>query len=309
MKDTSLFTDERIQQLQKTRKIFLKFAVWILIAELVFGVFIILTGSWNLATIGRIQATFLLIALILFVNVCNFTRMETGNKIIQIFALIGFLSSLIWGVFAFLLMWEIVPTVWIEEVLRTSSYSKYSYTTSIIHMTIYTKIMLIISYVASGSFCISNVLAIKESIKVVKPLKITAVACVAYLWAFGTITTLIEPDFTDITKFYQLAALAGLAFVITTIAALIISNMNNKKPARLNAPMNMEPAPYLPKTEAELRAEIEEKIRREMIEKEIRAKMEAEQINPNIVNPGNTEPNDFNDQVNSGPESTPYLGN
>lgn len=271
----SLFNENTLQKIQKTRKIFLKFAVWILIAELVLGAVLILTGGWDIA-IGRIQGTFLILALILFVSVNNFIRIEKGNKTIQIFALIGFVSNLIWGIFAFMLMWEIVPFHWTEEVMRTSSYSGYSYPSTEYHMTFYAIIMLIASYAAAVGFWISNILSIKETIKLVKPLKITAVVCAAYLWIFGTIITPIEPEFKDVEKLYQLAGLAGLASGITAFAALIISKTNKKKVDESNVVMNGASAQFTPKTEAELRAEIEEKVRREMIEKEVRAKMEAE---------------------------------
>ena len=273
----SLFNENTLQKIQKTRKIFLKFAVWILIAELVLGAVLILTGGWDIA-IGRIQGTFLILALILFVSVNNFIRIEKGNKTIQIFALIGFVSNLIWGIFAFLLMWEIVPFHWIEEIMQTNSYSGYSYPSTKYHMTFYAIIMLIASYAAAAGFWISNILSIKETIKLVKPLKITAVVCVAYLWIFGTIITPIEPEFKDVEKLYQLAGLAGLAFGITALAALIISRTNKKKVDESNVVMNGVSAQFTPKTEAELRAEIEEKVRREMIEKEVRAKMEAEKF-------------------------------
>lgn len=292
----SLFKEDTLQKIQKTRKIFLKFAVWILIAELVFGAVLILTGSWDVA-IGRIQGTFLILALILFVSVNNFIRIEKGNKTIQIFALIGFVSNLIWGIFAFLLMWEIVPFHWTEEIMRTSSYSGYSYPSTKYHMTFYAIIMLIASYAAAAGFWISNILSIKETIKLVKPLKITAVVCVAYLWIFGTIITPIEPEFKDVEKLYQLAGLAGLAFGITALAALIISKTNKKKVAESNTTMNRASTQFTPKTEAELRAEIEEKVRREMIEKEVRAKMEAEK--PTIVNPSTDSIEDTSDKKES----------
>ena len=279
----SLFNKDTLQKIQKTRKIFLKFAVWILIAELVLGAVLILAGSWD-AAIGRIQGTLLILALILFVSVNNFIRIEKGNKTIQIFALIGFVSNLIWGIFAFLLMWEIVPFHWTEQIMRTSSYSGYSYPSTKYHMTFYAIIMLIASYAAAGGFWISNLLSIKETIKLVKPLKITAVVCVAYLWIFGTIMTLIGAEFKNVEKLYQLSGLAGLAFGITALAALIISKTNKKKVAESNTAMNGASTQFTPKTEAELRAEIEEKVRREMIEKEVRAKMEAEK--PTIANPG-----------------------
>lgn len=56
----------RYKKIQKIRKIFLKFAVWILIAELVLGAILILMGKWNVS-IGKIQGTFLILALTLFV--------------------------------------------------------------------------------------------------------------------------------------------------------------------------------------------------------------------------------------------------
>lgn len=273
--NNSLFNEDTLRKVQKTRKIFLKFAVWILIAELVLGAVLILTESWNVA-ISRIQWTFLILALILFASVNNFIRIEKGNKTIQIFALMGFVSNLIWGIFAFLLMWEIVPFHWVEETMQASSYSGYSYSSTKYHMTFYTMIMLIASYAAAAGFWISNILSIKETIKLVKPLKITAVVCVAYLWIFGTIITPIEPEFEDVEKLYQLAELAGLAFGITALAALIISKTNKKKVAESNTTMNGVSTQFTPKTEAELRVEIEEKVRREMMEKEVRAKMEAE---------------------------------
>ena len=299
MKD-GLFGEDTLQKIQKTRKIFLKFAVWILIAELVLGAVLILTGSWDVA-IGRIQGTFLILALILFVSVNNFIRIEKGDKTIQIFALIGFVSNLIWGIFAFLLMWEIVPFHWTEEIMRTSSYSGYSYPSTKYHMTFYAIIMLIASYAAAAGFWISNILSIKETIKLVKPLKITAVVCVAYLWIFGTIITPIEPEFKDVEKLYQLAGLAGLAFGITALAALIISKTNKKKVAESNTTMNGVSAQFTPKTEAELRAEIEEKVRREMIEKEVRAKMEAEK--PTITNSG-ADSMEATDDKKESPEPT-----
>ena len=116
MKENSLFSEATLQKIQKTRKIFLKFAVWILIAELVLGAILILTGSWGIE-VGRIQGTFLILALILFVSVNNFIRIEKGNKTIQVFALVGFIGNLIWGIFAFLLMWEIVPFYWTVKQL------------------------------------------------------------------------------------------------------------------------------------------------------------------------------------------------
>ena len=48
----------RYKKIQKIRKIFLKFAVWILIAELVLGAILILMGKWNVS-IGKSNADWL----------------------------------------------------------------------------------------------------------------------------------------------------------------------------------------------------------------------------------------------------------
>lgn len=278
MEEKSLFNKDILEKIRKTRKIFLKFAVGILIAELVFGAVLILTEFWDLA-IGRIQGTFLIIALILFLGINSFICLEKGNKTIQTFALIEFISSLVLGVFAFLLMWGIVPANWTEVIMKISSHNSRSYTITVSHMTFWMIAMLVASCATAAGFCIANIMSIKTTTKVVKPLKITAIICTFYLWIFGTIITITQPEFSGVEKLYRLARLAGLALVITALAALVISKANKKKQedgAHIINGNNL--SQNMPKTEAEIRAEIEEKIRREMIEKEIRAKLEAEQI-------------------------------
>lgn len=288
MKSDSLFNISTLQKIQKARKLFLKIAVWILIAELVFGAILILAGTWDVA-IGKIQGTFLVLALILFVGVNNFIRVEKGNRVMQIFASAGFMSGLVWGVLALLLMWEVVPYYWTEELMRTG-YSGYSYSYTAYHMTVYAISMLLFAYAAVACFWISNVMSIRETAKTVKPLKITAIVCIAYLWIFGSIVTPLQPEFKDAEKLYQLAGLAGLAFWITACAALIISKTNGKKRENeISAVSYDTPAQFAVKTDAELRAEIEEKIRREMIEKEVRARMEAEQSANNIQTEGSKD--------------------
>lgn len=268
----SLFSEKTLQTLQKFRKAFLWAAVWILIAELVMGAIIILSGNWSVI-IGKIQGSFLIAAAVLFISVNNFIRMEKGNKAIQTFAVVGFISNMIWGILGFLLLWEILPTVWTETV-KTNSYFFSTYTRY--HLTVVAMITLCATYAASGSFWISNVLSINETAKPVKPLKITAVVCMLYLWIFGTVTTLTDPDYSSMDRAYQLAALASVAFSITALAAVIISRTSRKKMVEAAAPVQVAAAPA-PKTDAELRAEIEEKVRREMMEEKIRAEIKAEQ--------------------------------
>ena len=269
-----LFNEDTLQKIQKTRKIFLKVAVWILIAELALGAFIILGGAWDIS-IMKIQGSFLILALVLFVSVNNFIRIEKGDKTVRLFALIGFISNLVWALFALLLIWEALPFNWAEQVAQTSVYNSRSYYVTKYHMTFFAIIMLIAGYTAAAGFWISNVLSIKETIKSVKPLKITAIVCIAYIWAFGTIITPMEPEFNDVVRLYMLSGLAGLAFGVTALAALIISKTNKTKAVELNTGKIESATKPVQKSDAELRAEIEEKVRREMIEKEVRAEMET----------------------------------
>lgn len=265
MEKQGLFSELTMQKIKKVRKVFLWTAVWLLIGEFVLGAILILTQSWNVS-IGKIQGTFLIITAILFVGVNNFIRLEKGSKAIQVFAAICFVANIIWAILACLLIWEVVPFNWFERGVRTGIFGV-EYETNIYHMTFWAMTMAVALYAALASFWMSNVMAIKETVGAVKPLKITSMVCIVYIWAFGTITTLAEIDAEDALNLYQLSGLAGLAFGITTLAAWIISIANKKK-------VSVVPG----KTEEELRTEIEEKVRREMIEKEVRGQVLTGQV-------------------------------
>ena len=192
--------------------------------------------------------------------------MEKGNKTIQLLSLIGFISNYIWAVFAILLVWGIVQ--WTDEAVGTIFYPNNLYTPTIHrHLTIYAIIMLISAYTAAAGFLISNIISIKETIKLVKPLKITSVVCIVYLWVFGTVMTPIEPENESIKRLLSLAALAWMAFQVTAIGAFIISKINKDKATIVDiAPTNDITQPTI-KTESEPRTEIEEKTSEELMEK------------------------------------------
>ena len=265
MKD-NLFKLETIEKIKKARKVFLWMAVWILIGELALGAILILIQSWDIS-VAKIQGTFLILAIALFVSVNNFIRMEKGDKKVQLFALISFISNIVWVSLSVLLMWEALPFHWTEAAQEYSRYMEHYYSVTMYHMTFWSMMMAIAISSSAAGFWISNIMTIKETIKVVKPLKITAIVCVVYGWIFGVVVTLAELDYYDTERFYQLSSLAGIAFVVTALAAVIISGTNRKK-------VEVKNEVKVAKTDDELRAEIEEKVRREMIEKEVRAEFE-----------------------------------
>ena len=132
------------------------------------------------------------------------------------------------------------------------------------------KILSVLASLAGAGFWISNVMSIKETVKVVMPLKVASVICETYVAIYAIVAVFSNLEVvTNAPELATLTGFLGFAFVAMAVTAWIISKTTGKKQAS-------EALANVPKTDEELRAEIEEKVRREMIEKEVRAKMEAE---------------------------------
>ena len=276
-----IFNESALGTIAKIKKGFLWSAVCILIGGFVLGAILIVMGTIN-ELMGKVLETMGILALVLFVGVNNFIRMEKGTKIIQILALVGLVTGLLAAILGILLVWEALPAV--EQIsgngCNSDVYNRkidgICYDIMIVRYgpSIWAKILSVLASLAGAGFWLSNVMSIKETIKVVKPLKITSVVCEVYCAIYAVVMVFISSS--DIyrnevfTRMSALSALAGFAFVVTALAALIISKTSGKKQAVTSD------AVAVPKTDAELRAEIEEKVRREMIEKEVRERMEAQ---------------------------------
>lgn len=102
----------------------------------------------------------------------------------------------------------------------TSSYTPVTYGISIM-----TKIMVVSACIASIGFWVSNILVIKDRIKAIKPLKITAIVCQVYCSAFIMVLIFAWPVSLnkDMIKWVELYGLATSGFVIAALAAWIIS--------------------------------------------------------------------------------------
>ena len=100
-----------------------------------------------------------------------------------------------------------------------------SYSTSVIEVTVFTRILLIAVSVALVGFWVSNVLAIKERVKVVKMLKIVAIVCEVVGSSFVIVLAFIWPITFDKTtlNMIQLYGLTVSGFIMTALAAWIIS--------------------------------------------------------------------------------------
>ena len=260
MSNTIEKNNSKYNQVKKT---FLWSAVVILIGELIVGAIMILTGAWNVM-IGKIQLTFLLLGVFLFVGVNNFVRIEKGTSLVRGLAWISLISNLIWLVLGSLIIWEVLPVV--EMVSKNvANYYGVSRSTTIAVMSVFSKIALVAAGLGAAGFWTSNVLAIRETVKPVKPLKITAAICELYCSGFEILIVLIGFENINydenLLRWTQLSGLAGFAFVITALAALIISRSNREKDSTESSIRD----------DKQMQATIQE-----MVEKEVQERMKAE---------------------------------
>lgn len=280
----SIFKESTLKIIGKIKKGFLWAAVSILIGGFALAAIVLLMGIANV-TMTKVFCTMAILVVMLFVGVNNFIRIEKGTKAIQILALVGLIAGILTAIMGILLTWEVFPAYELT-VGKACDYSVYGSDCYFMGASadygpsIAMKIFTILASLAGGGFWLSNVMSIKETVKVVKPLKITSIVCEVYCTLYSIIfvcflsVQTIMKNSEVFTKMSALSGLAAFAFVVTALAALIISKTAGKK--------NVESASNESKvkTDAELRAEIEEKVRREMIEKEVREKMGATNTEP-----------------------------
>lgn len=248
----SLFNDSAIETIKRIKKIFLWTAVSILIGEIVVCAILILAQNFN-ETIGRLMGSFAVCAIMMFFGVNNFSRMEKGDRIVQSFALVSLIGNIIWLLLSFLFIWNVVPYM--------ESLNKYPYYS----MSIVARIFVVAIDIAVMCFLISNVWSIKETVKPVRPLKITAIICALYCGIYSVVVTVGDVRSVMDQRWYALAGLAGFAFVIMGIAASTISNSGAKKgQGEVGAGVaNID------------KKEVQAKIQ-EMVEKEVQERLAAE---------------------------------
>ena len=248
---SSIFKESTIEKIKSIRKVFLWSAVCILIGELIVGAILILSQSFNLV-IGKLMGTFALCAVVLFLAVSNFSKMEKGERVVQLFALISLVMNMVWLMLAILLIWEVVPSV--EYVDGVSYYLSP-------RPSMMVKLMSVAINTGIGCFLISIVLSIKETVKPVRPLKIAALICELYCCIYAVVVTFGDITYMTDTRWYALAGLAGFAFIVMAIAAAIVSRSGGKK--------NEDAAQVIDKQA--MQATIQE-----MVEKEVQERMKAE---------------------------------
>lgn len=280
---SSILSKTSLAKIENVRKYVLKMAIWLLVGGVILGaITILLGGASSGETIGKFMGTIWIVALMMIISVNNFKRVALEDEKIQIFALMGLVSNLVWA-----LLWTIL--CWMPELGRTCASSCATCTNFRCGMSMLIKCAVTFSYLSALGLIGSNVLAIYEGDRknLIKPLKITALICATYVSLYCIAMTFSDFSFTSefTVRLGMLAGFAGVAWLVAVIVAVILSKNEKNRIRRkevasqsreIVGKKTSETKIAQAKTDEELRAEIEEQVRCEMIEKEVRAKLEAE---------------------------------
>lgn len=279
---SSIFKETTIGGLSTFRKWLFRIAVGTIIFGVVLGIILIMTmNSLQSAEVfGKTIGTMVCVGIMLiFLSTCS-KLVESRKAVPQVFAIIGGIFSMLWLIFAIIGVWS--PSL--ESAISCSLLDEQcTFANRAID-----KLTSISMYMALFGVLCGAIMNMYEGKRkdVILPLKITATVLLGYELLYFTIITIIGKATNP-----RLAALAGFAAIIwfiIWIIAVVMSSSEKKKdfgPYALKRSGVMNPTPEeekkveapAKKTDDELRAEIEEQVRREMIEKEVRARMEKEQ--------------------------------
>lgn len=253
----SIFKDTTLETFKKIRQVFLKVAVGIVIGEIVLlAVLIIAQGASKI--IGQFMGTLLVVAVALFIAMAAFKCIEKKQPIAQGLSLVVLVAEVFWFIFQILELWEVIP---IFNVSLNGS-SVYGLGVS---MTGVAKFATIISDIMIYGLFGAWITSIEENGGPIKPLKITALSCDIYIWIFSMVVVLMDMTTNASATLYGLYGLAWISLIVTWIIAASISRRNRKeqldKVIAGKANINSE----------EMQAQI-----REMVEKEVEARMAEE---------------------------------
>ena len=256
--------DSIIRAILNQKKQILMAGVWILIAEAIFGFFVILSQVWD-PLIGKIQAIFLILAIGMFVSLASFSLMEDKNVLVRKMGALCFASCMLGIVLWILIILEVLP---VEVASNSSTGRAYA-------MSIWIKTTIIAWATFMSALICGAMVRTEENSNLVLPLKLTCIVSLAIAYVLSIVLVILDFNLgkNGGVIIAELMGFSILVMVITGIATTKISSNAKEAQKKLKASAGMNNGP---KTDAELRAEIEEKVRREMIEKEVREEFEKQ---------------------------------
>ena len=253
-----------VRAILNQKKQILMAGVWILIAEAIFGFFVILSQVWD-PLIGKIQAIFLILAIGMFVSLASFSLMEDKNVLVRNMGALCFASCMLGIVLWILIILEVLP---VEVASNSGTGRAYA-------MSIWIKTTIIAWATFMSALICGGMVRTEENSNLVLPLKLTCIVSLAIAYVLSIVLVILDFNLgkNGGVIIAELMGFSILVMVITGIAAAKISGNTKEaqKKGKASAGMNVGP-----KTDAELRTEIEEKVRREMIEKEVREEFEKQ---------------------------------
>ena len=306
-----IFDNATLEKFKKYKNALQKLMIWTLVGGAICGaLFILIGGIEGGEVIGKFMGTLFILGGAALVSLINFNKIETKIPSVQVFAILGVVTNVLWMVLWILALWGIFD-IWARGTCTTYYYSNKPYC-PIIGYSLLGILTMVVSYLSSLGFFGAITLGIYEGTKksTIRPLKLTAISCLCYV-EFHAIVRLFTESTTSSSsyssttslaeRFDILAAFAGFVWFITALVAAILAKHEKnaaeyaEKKKReeeqqkilVQAAANvaaMPQQPAAPKTDEELRAEIEEKVRREMIEKEVREKVEKEMAEKSAEN-------------------------
>ena len=253
----SIFNDSTLETFKKIRQVFLKVIVGIIIGEIILLAILIIAQSAS-KVIGQFMGTLLILAIALFIAMSCFRCIEKKQPVAQVLSLVALFAEVFWFIFQTLELWEVIP---LYEVSLNSS-SVYGFA---VNMTGVAKFATIVSNIMLYSLFGAWISSIEENGGPIKPLKITALSCDIYIWVFSLIVLFAEFSSSAATTVFGLYGLAWVGLIVTWCIASSISRKNKKEQLdRVIDSKNIT-------NSEEMQAQI-----REMVEKEVQARMTAE---------------------------------
>ena len=289
---SGIYRPSTIEKIKTFKNLLLKMIIWTLVGGAILGaLMILLADSAGGEVMAKFMGTLFILAGAALVTVVDFHGIESGDKASQILASMGIVMNICWSVLWILVIWEVFD-IWepFKCAHSSSSISCYGFRT----YSILGRITFISTYLSSLGLFGSCAMGLYEGSKksTIRPLKITSTACLAYTELYAIIIVITDGiTFDDaFNRFGVLAGFTSFIWFITLIIATVLSRREKKiiesserkkqeeKQQQIleKAAGNVAAKPATPKTDEELRAEIEEKVRRELIEKEVREKLEKE---------------------------------
>ena len=249
----SIFNDKTLESFKKTRQIFLKVVVGIIIGEIVLTAILIVAGGAN-EIVGKFMTTLLVAVIAMFLTMSCFKCIEKKHYVAQILSLAAMAAVVLWTIFQILAVWEVIPMY--ETMGSNIFYSE---------MTPIGRFISIISSIMVFGLFGAWILSIEENGGPIKPLKITALVCDIYIWIFTIVVVLASLDVDKAGALYGLYGLACIGLLVTWISAGSISKRNRKEQIDKVVKNNS----------ADLKSEEMQAQIREMLEKEVEARMAA----------------------------------